>query len=70
MPRLAPCRPGHFVRLFDGQPDGLAAGFGLDDESFELVEPLARFQELAYNLVAAYENAACGVGGGVLASLR
>ena len=51
--------------LLDGDPDGLAAGFGGHDFLLELVEPLARFQKLAYNLVAAYENAASGVGGGM-----
>ena len=52
--------------LLDGQPDGFIAGFGGYDELFEFVEPLARFEELAYNLVATNEDAACGVGGGIV----
>ena len=51
--------------LLDGEPDGFVAGFGLDDLLFELVEPLAAFEDLAYELVAAYEDAAGGVLGGV-----
>lgn len=39
--------------------------FGFDNLLFELVEPLARFEDFTYSLVAAYEDAACGVGGGV-----
>ena len=51
--------------LLDGQPDGFIAGFGFDNLLLELIEPLAAFEELAYQLVATYEDAACGVGGGV-----
>ena len=51
--------------LLDGQPDGLSPTLGLDYLLLELVEPLARFEHFAYHLVAAYEDAACGVFGGV-----
>ena len=51
--------------LSDGQPDGLIAGFGFNNLLFELVEPLAGFEELAYQLVAAHEDASSGVLGGV-----
>ena len=49
---------GVFLLSLDGQPDGFIAGFGLDDLLFEFVEPLARFQNLAYQLVATHEDAA------------
>ena len=51
--------------LLDGQPDGFIAGFGGYDELFELVKPLAGFEELAYNLVATNEDAASSIGGSV-----
>ena len=50
--------------LTDGEPDGFVAGFGGYDELFEFVEPLAGFEQTPYYLVATYEDAACGVGGG------
>ena len=56
---------GVFLLSLDGQPDGFIAGFGFDDLLFEFVEPLARFQNLAYQLVATHEDAALGVLGGV-----
>jgi hypothetical protein len=54
-----------FLLSLDGQPDGFIAGFGFDDLLFEFVEPFARFQDLAYQLVATYEDAALGILGGV-----
>ena len=51
--------------LLDGQPDGFTFVFGLDDLLFEFVEPLAAFEDLAYQLVATDEDAASGVGGGI-----
>ena len=42
--------------LLDCEPDGFVAGFGLDDFLFEFVEPLAGFEDLSYELVAAYGN--------------
>ena len=51
--------------LLDGQPDGFALVFGFDNLLFEFVEPLAAFKDLAYELVAAHEDAAGGVLGGV-----
>ena len=56
---------GFFDLLLNGQPDGFVAGFGFNDFLFQFVEPLAAFEDLAYNLVAANEDAASGVGGGV-----
>ena len=52
-------------RLLDGKPDGFVAGFGGYDELFEFVKPLAGFEQTADDLIAAYEDAACGVGDGV-----
>jgi len=51
--------------LIDGQPDGLIAGFGGYNDLFEFVKPLARFEELAYQIVVTYEDAASGVDGSV-----
>ena len=51
--------------LLNGDPDGLASTLGFDNLLLELVEPLAGFQNLADELVAAYEDAACGVLGGI-----
>ena len=53
------------VPSLDGNPDGFIAGFGIDDLLFELVEPFAAFEYFTYTLVAAYEDAALGVLGGV-----
>ena len=51
--------------LLDGDPDGFAFVLGFDDLLFEFVEPFARFEELADELVTTDEDAASGVGGGV-----
>ena len=51
--------------LLDGQPNGFTTILGLNNLLFEFVEPLAAFEELAYQLVATDEDAASGVGGGV-----
>ena len=51
--------------LPDGEPHGFTFILGFDDFLLEFVEPLAGFEELAYNLVATYEDAACSVGGGI-----
>ena len=56
---------GFFDWLLNGQPDGFVAGFGFNDFLFQFVEPLAAFEDLAYNLVATDEDAALGVLGGV-----
>ena len=53
------------VPSLDGNPDGFIAGFGIDDLLFEFVEPFAAFEDFTYTLVAAYEDAALGVLGGV-----
>ena len=53
------------LSLLDGQPDGFTAILSFDDLLFEFVEPLAGFEELAYLLVTAYEDAALGVLGSV-----
>ena len=53
------------VPSLDGEPDGLITGFGIDDLLFEFVEPFAAFEDFTYTLVAAYEDAALGVLGGV-----
>ena len=53
------------LALSDGEPDGVVAGFGGYDELFELVEPLAAFEQTAYQLIATYEDATCCVGGGI-----
>lgn len=45
------------VPSFDGQPDGLAAVLGLDNLHLQLVEPLARLQHLADDLITANEYA-------------
>ncbi len=51
--------------LLDGQPDGFSFVLGFDDLLFEFVEPLAAFEDLAYQLVATHEDAALGVLGGI-----
>ena len=58
MERLSQC-------LLDGQPHGFTSIFGFNDLLFEFIEPLAAFEESANQLVATYEDAACGVLGGV-----
>ena len=49
----------------DGNPYGLPTVFGLHDLHLEFVEPLAGFEDLADELVAANEDAALSVLGGV-----
>ena len=51
--------------LLDGQPDGFSPTLGLDYLLLQFVEPLAGFEYLSDKLVAAHEDAACGVFGGV-----
>jgi hypothetical protein len=58
------CSPLGFSSFY-GDPDGLASTLGFDDFLLELVEPFAGFQNLADELVAAYEDAAFGVLGGI-----
>ena len=54
-----------FLSLLDGQPNGLATILGFNYLLLQFIEPLAAFEELAYNLVATNEDAASGVLGGI-----
>ena len=51
--------------LLNGQPYGLASCLSFDDLLLQLVEPLAGFEHLPYQLVAAHEDAALSVVGSV-----
>ena len=55
-----------FLSLLDGQPNGLATILGFNYLLLQFIEPLAAFEELAYNLVATNEDAASGVLGGIV----